>query len=97
MTDAIAGSDRQAIEPGVPRVRITQRAQVPPGHQQCVLDGILGAVGIAKDEAGDAIQPAERCLHQLREGIEVPVPGQLDERSLHGRHPVGAKHPFALS
>ena len=60
------------------------------------MDRVLGAVRIAKDEVGDAEQPPKRCLHQLRVGIEIAVPGRNDQVSLLGRHPCGTESLSAL-
>lgn len=95
--DLVAGANRQSMEPGIPGTGITQCAEVPPGQEEGILDRVLGAIPIAKDEASDAGEPVERELHQLREGIEVPVPGPYDDVSLHGCHRFGTKHVSARS
>ena len=93
----VAGAHGRAVEPGIPGVRVTDRANVTPGLHQGILDRVLGTIGVAQDEAGDAIQSRERRFHQLREGFVVPLPGPFDERSLHGRHRFGAGQVPALS
>ena len=55
--DLVAGAHREASEPGVPGIRIAQRAQVTPGEQQCVLQGVFGSIGVAQDELRDALEP----------------------------------------
>ena len=83
---AIADTDEESADPGVPGVGITQRAQILPGGHEGILHSILGAIDVAKDEVGDTLQQRESRPHQLREGFEVSAPGSFDERSLHGRH-----------
>ena len=63
------------MEPGIPRVQIAQRSQISPCPQQSVLNGILSATVVAEDEVGDAFEPRERQLHQLGEGVEIPILG----------------------
>jgi hypothetical protein len=67
-----------------------------PRQQEGILDRILGAIRIAQDEVGDAEQPVMRCLHELGVGIDVSAHRLFDQRSLHGRHRIGAKHLSAL-
>ncbi len=95
--DLVAGTHRESAEPGVPGVRITERADMPPCQQERILDRILGAIRVAQDEVGDAEQPGMRCPHQLGVGIDVSAHRLFDQRSLHGRHRFGAKHISALS
>ena len=70
---------------------------MPPCQEEGVLHRILGAIGVAQDEVGDAEQPRMRCLHELGVGIDVSAHRPFDQRSLHGRHRFGAKHISALS
>jgi len=56
---------------------------VAPGKDQRVLDRILGAVAVAEDQVGDAIQPGIRGSHQDRERLVIAGLGSLDELSLH--------------
>ena len=93
----VAGAHREATEPGVPGIRVTECAQIPPGEEERILEGILGAMRVAEDEVGDALEPRRGCLHQLCEGIEIAGLGPFDEMSLHGRHRSGAKDFPALS
>jgi hypothetical protein len=65
---------------------------VPPGQHERVLDRVLGAIRIAEDEVGDAMQPREGSPHQLGIGFVIAVPGRDDQVSLHPRHHFGAGH-----
>ena len=94
--DLVAGAHREPAEPGVPGVRITERANMAPGQQERILDRILGAIRVAQDEVGDAEQPRMRCPHELGVGIDVTAHRPLDQLPLHGRHRFGAKHISAL-
>ena len=79
----VAGAHRGAIEPGVPRVRITDGTDVPPREDECFLDRILGTILVAQDEAGDAAQSGERASHQDGEGLVITRSCSFDELSLH--------------
>ena len=92
----IAGPQGEAVEPGVPRVGVPKRADVAPGEDQRVLDRILGAVSVAKDQGGDAMQPGIRGSHQDRERLVVAGLCSFDERSLHVATGFGAAHSAAL-
>ena len=67
----------------------------------CKWDGgphrILGAIGIAKDEVGDADWPGMRRFDELGAGVDVSVHRLFDQGSQHGRHRFGVKQTLALS
>ena len=85
------------MEPRIPRIGFPKAAHVPPGQQQRILDRILGAVAVAKDEPGDVEQPGMGEPDQVRVRVHVPVAGLDDQLSLHLRHRFGARHSLALS
>lgn len=62
---AIAGANQQPMHPGVETIRIAETAHVLPGFDEGILDGVLGAVRIAKDQAGDRVEPGDRRARQL--------------------------------
>ena len=87
----VTGVDGEAPDPRVPGVGIAQGLEVLPCREQCVLDRVLGPIGVAEDEARQPEQSPGRGPHQLAEGVVVAGLRPLDERSIHGRHRCGAK------
>ena len=93
----VARSDDEAMDPRFPGVGITQASDVSPGGDERVLDRILGAVRIPKDERRDPVQATGRCLGQRGEGCVITFLGPLDECSIHPRHPCGAADVATLT
>ena len=83
LRELVAGAHGQAVEPGLPRVGVTQGVHVLPGQDERVLHGVLGAVAVAQDEGGDGIQPGDRSSRQVGERLEVTRPRSFHELSLH--------------
>ena len=75
------------MEPGIPRVRVSQRAHVLPGGDERVLHRVLGAVRVTQDERGHGIQAIDRRVHQAGEGVLIATDRSLDELSLHACPP----------
>ena len=92
-----AGPDREAMQPGIPRVGVTERAQPLPGRDERLLDRVLGAVPSRRIERGDGVLARCGRPHQVGEGIPVAPDRPLHERSLHGHHRCGTAHPAVLS
>ena len=78
-----AGTNEQAMQPGIEASRVPQRGQITPGPDQRVLDGVGGLLRIPKDEPGGGIQPGDRGACQLGEGVMIASPRSLHEVSLH--------------
>ena len=66
-----AGVRHQAVQPVVERRGITQPRQAAPCPDQGLLDGVLGQLRVAKDEAGRGIQARAGLADELREGVPV--------------------------
>ena len=79
----IAGVDEQTVEPGVESVGIANRADVQPGGQERVLDGIGRSVVTSQDQPCRSMQAIERTRGERGEGVVVAVSGAEDEVSLH--------------
>ena len=82
---AVTGSNEDAMEPAVPRLRVTQTAHVPPGEDERVLDRVLGAIRVAEDEGRDGVEAIGRRLCQGRERGVITGPCPLDQLSVHHR------------
>ena len=75
-----------ALDPEVEPVRIAEVRQVTPGDHQCVLQGILGPIDIAKDPPGDREQAIDTPTEQVDECDLVSALRRDHELSIHRRH-----------
>ena len=75
--------DEQAVEPGVETVGAAQPRKVAPSTDERLLDGILGLVGVAKDEPGGGVQSEDRGACQRGEGVMIAPSRSLHEFLLH--------------
>ena len=88
-----AGSDEDAVEPGVEAVRIAEPGQVAPGDHQRLLHGILGPIDVAEDALRDREEAVATGADQV--GVRLPVPAScgLHEIAIHPRRssstPIG--------
>ena len=69
--DVDAGVRHQTVQPVVERRRIAQPRQAAPRPDQGVLDGVLGQIRIAQDEAGGGIQPRTGHAGEFSKGMPV--------------------------
>lgn len=83
-----AGSDEEAVEPGVETIGIAEGGKVPPGPNEGLLDSILGPFRIAQDQSRCAIEPAGTSSDEVGEGLGVAPCGSVDQVPLH--HALGA-------
>jgi len=79
------GVDQEAMQPRVEPFGIAERAQVAPGSDQGILDGVLRGIPVAKDPPRDRVQ-AVVC--GARENIECLVVAPLCAFDEIGRHPL---------
>src|SRR3954451_358114 len=77
------GANEQLMQPGIEAVRVTQRGQITPGADECVLHGVLGLFDVPEHEPGGAVQTGDRGACQLGEGVMIALPCSLHEVSLH--------------
>ena len=85
-----AGVHGQAVQPRLETVRITKAPEIPPGAEQGVLDRVARELRVPDDEAGRRVQPRDRALDELGEGVMIAPPRAFDELSLvHGSLAVG--------
>ena len=93
-----AGVDHQAVEPVVERRGVTQPRQAAPGPDQRLLDGVLGQIRVAQDEAGRGVQARAGRADEFSEGMPVASPRSIHESELvHVRlSAVGATTVVAL-
>ena len=69
---------------------------ITPLINYCI-DQLDSDVRTSNEQVGDTLESWERQLHQLAEGVDIPVTSLDDERSLHPCHRFGAGHLPALS
>jgi hypothetical protein len=82
-----AGSDRQAVEPGVEPLGVAQPGQVTPGSQQRLLDRVSRELAVPEDQSGGSVQPRDGRASQQGEGLMIASSCQLHELSLVHGHP----------
>jgi hypothetical protein len=83
----VTGVDEKAVQPGLEPIGFPKPAKIAPRPDECVLNGILRGIPVAKDSPRDRVQ-AVVCGG--REGIECLVVAPLcalDELGRHGRSP----------
>jgi hypothetical protein len=81
----------KALDPEVEPVRIAEARQVTPGDHQCVLQGILGPIDIAKDPSRDREQAIDAAAKEVDEGDLVSALRRDHELSIHRRHHLDAR------
>ena len=93
-----AGIHHEAVQPVVERRGVTQPRQAAPGPDERLLDGILGQLRVAEDEAGGGVQARAGRADELGEGVPVASPRSLHESDLVHDRPsaVGATTAIAL-
>ena len=79
----VAGSNREPVEPGVPRFRVAEGAQASPGRDERILDRILGPIPVTENEGGDGVLTRRRRVHQVGERLVVAPDRPFHELSLH--------------
>jgi uncharacterized protein (DUF1684 family) len=72
----------QAVEPVVEGRGIAQSRQAAPRTDQGLLDGVLGEIRVAKDEAGRGVQSRTGSARELGEGMPVAVASSRHESVL---------------
>ena len=71
------------MEPDLEALRISQPRELAPGEEECLLDGVLGLLDIAKDPVRDGVAAVTVEVDQVREGAFVAPPRQLDQPRSH--------------
>ena len=84
------GVDRESMQPGVESIGLTQPGQIPPGPDECLLDGVACELRVPEDKTGGPVQPHDGGAGELGEGVVIASLGPLHEQSLvHGRLACG--------
>jgi hypothetical protein len=80
---AIAGPDHETTEPRIDSLRVAEPANIAPGGDERLLDGIVGPIVVSKNQGGDCIQSADRPVDEHGEGVMIALPRPLRQVSLH--------------
>jgi len=88
--DVEAGVDGQSVEPGLESIWVAQAREVAPRSDVGVLDGVAGEVLVAKDQAGDRLEPRDRPADEQPEGVVIASACPFDEIPLVHGHPNDA-------
>ena len=75
--------DQDPMDPGIEAFGFAQAWELFPGRHEGLLHGILGTSDIAQDPMRDPEQPISRTAGDRGEGLLVPGPRRLYERSVH--------------
>src|SRR6185369_12489619 len=76
------------MEPRFEAIGVAQRTQLPPGHDEGRLDGILGEVGVTQDPVRDPHAPVADLAGKGVEGLLVTLLRPINELSMHSYAPV---------
>jgi 4-hydroxy-2-oxoheptanedioate aldolase len=79
------------MEPWAEAFRIAQPREFSPREEECLLDGVLGPLGIAQDPIGDGVAEVAVQVDELREGDVVTLSRPFDQPRPHGRFSSGAR------
>ena len=77
-----AGPDHEAVQPVVERRGVTQPRQAAPSPDERLLDGILGQLRVAEDEASGGVQARAGRANEIGEGVPVALPRSVHESDL---------------
>jgi hypothetical protein len=80
----VTGIHEEAMEPDLEAFRISETGQIPPGEQECLLDGVPRHLDIPKDPIGDGVAAAAVEADQLTEGDVVAPLRLFDQPHSHG-------------
>ena len=81
----VTGIHEEPVEPRREAIRFAEPRELTPSHEECLLDGVLGPLDIAKDPLRDGVAQVAVEVDQFREGDVVAVPSPFDQPRPHGR------------
>jgi hypothetical protein len=83
-----AGTEDQAVEPGLEPVRIAKRRKVTPGSDETLLNRVSRELVVPEDQSGCRVQPRDERAGKHGKGVMIASPRSLDELSLVHGHPL---------
>lgn len=79
----IALARENAVKPRLEPIGVSKRTEVAPGQDECRLNGVISAVGVAQDPERDCHALIANQPGKSIEGLTVPLLGTVDERCVH--------------
>ena len=73
------------MQPRRETLRIAEPREFAPSEEECLLDGILGTLDIAKDPIRDSVAQVAIQVDQFGEGDVVAITSPFDQPRPHGR------------
>jgi hypothetical protein len=67
------------MEPGVETLGIAKSGEVPPGSDVSLLDGVTCEFRVPEDQPGCRVQPHDRRVDELGEGVMIALLRSFDE------------------
>jgi hypothetical protein len=87
----VTGIHEQPMEPWREALRIAEPWELPPGEEECLLNGVLGAFDIAKDPVRDGVALVAVQVDERGEGDVIAIPSPFDQPSPHVRVSSGTR------
>ena len=78
-----AGVDEEPTEPRLEPIRIAQSGQLSPCMDERLLDGVLGSLPVAQDEAGDGKEAVAGGHREGLEGLVIAALRRFHDIALH--------------
>ena len=69
----------KAMEPGVEPFRVAKPGEVLPGSDVSLLDRVTCELRVPEDQPGCRVQPHDRRVDQLGEGVMIALLRSIDE------------------
>ena len=91
-----AGSDEQAVEPGVEPLDVAQRRQVGPGADQGVLGRIMREIGVVQDQPGDAVEAIDSASARTAKASRSPRLALSTSSACNAPRPPSARPIWSL-
>ena len=79
----VTGIHEQAMEPHAEALGIAQLWELAPAQQECLLDRVLGMLGVTQDAVGDGVAAVAMHVDELGECVLVAVARPFDQPVRH--------------
>ncbi len=79
------------MQPRAEALRVTQPREFAPGEEECLLDGVLRSIRVAKDPIRDRVAQVAVEVDEFGEGDVVALSRPFDQPRPHGRCSLGAR------
>jgi len=75
----VTGVHEESMEPDLEAFRVAQLRKLAPGEKECLLDGVLSPLDIAKDPVRDGVAAVTVQVDEIGKGNLVALPRSLDQ------------------